>query len=91
MKAVNIPLAFCAAAFAFPVFGAGAERPTNFIRDVMPVLNRTGCTSGACHGSAKGKNGFKLSLRGYDPEFDYRRCSLKFRGGASTAQLRPKA
>jgi hypothetical protein len=30
-----------------------------------------GCTSGPCHGAAKGKNGFKLSLRGYDPQFDY--------------------
>ena len=38
----------------------------------MPVLNKVGCTGGSCHGSAKGKNGFKLSLRGYDPEFDYR-------------------
>lgn len=43
-----------------------------FVRDVMPVLNKTGCTAGPCHGGAKGKNGFKLSLRGYDPEFDYR-------------------
>lgn len=43
----------------------------SFIRDVEPVLNKVGCTSGTCHGSAKGKNGFKLSLRGYDPEFDY--------------------
>jgi uncharacterized protein DUF1549/uncharacterized protein DUF1553 len=43
----------------------------SFIRDVEPVLNKIGCTSGTCHGSAKGKNGFKLSLRGYDPEFDY--------------------
>ena len=41
------------------------------VRDVAPVLNKVGCTSGTCHGSAKGKNGFKLSLRGYDPEFDY--------------------
>ena len=32
---------------------------------------RSGCTSGPCHGAAKGKNGFKLSLRGYDPQFDY--------------------
>ena len=47
------------------------ERPVSFLRDVMPVLNKQGCTSGPCHGSAKGKNGFKLSLRGYDPEFDY--------------------
>jgi uncharacterized protein DUF1549/uncharacterized protein DUF1553 len=43
----------------------------SFVRDVAPVLNKVGCTSGTCHGSAKGKNGFKLSLRGYDPEFDY--------------------
>ena len=27
---------------------------------------------GTCHGSAQGKNGFKLSLRGYDPLFDVR-------------------
>src|SRR5579872_5365133 len=43
----------------------------SFIRDVEPVLNKVGCTQGTCHGAAKGKNGFKLSLRGYDPEFDY--------------------
>jgi hypothetical protein len=42
-----------------------------FLRDVAPILNKVGCTSGACHGAAKGKNGFKLSLRGYDPRFDY--------------------
>jgi hypothetical protein len=43
-----------------------------FVKDVMPIINKAGCTSGPCHGGAKGKNGFKLSLRGYDPEFDYR-------------------
>ena len=31
-----------------------------------------GCNAGTCHGAADGKNGFKLSLRGYDPLFDYR-------------------
>jgi len=46
-------------------------RPVTFVRDVMPILNKVGCTSGTCHGAAKGKNGFKLSLRGYDPSFDY--------------------
>src|SRR5258707_8019892 len=49
---------------------AAAEQVT-FLRDVAPILNKTGCTSGMCHGAAKGKNGFKLSLRGYDPQFDY--------------------
>ncbi len=49
---------------------ASAQSVT-FLRDVAPILNKTGCTSGPCHGAAKGKNGFKLSLRGYDPQFDY--------------------
>src|SRR6202051_2751353 len=43
----------------------------SFVRDVMPILNKASCTAGTCHGSAKGKNGFKLSLRGYDTDFDY--------------------
>src|SRR3954451_1317752 len=49
-----------------------AEQPVTFLRDVAPILNKAGCTAGPCHGAAKGKNGFKLSLGGYDPEFDYR-------------------
>jgi hypothetical protein len=49
-----------------------AEQPrVTFLRDVAPILNKVGCTAGACHGAAKGKNGFKLSLRGYDARFDY--------------------
>lgn len=45
---------------------------SDFIRDVNPILSRLGCNQGTCHGSAQGKNGFKLSLRGYDPIFDVR-------------------
>ena len=45
--------------------------PVSFVRDVMPILSKAGCSAGTCHGSAKGKNGFKLSLRGYDPDFDH--------------------
>ncbi len=47
------------------------EQPVGFVREIQPILARTGCNQGTCHGSAKGKNGFKLSLRGYDPEYDY--------------------
>lgn len=50
---------------------AHAAEPVTYLRDVAPILNKAGCTSGPCHGGAKGKNGFKLSLRGYDPQFDY--------------------
>lgn len=48
----------------------GAE-PVSFRNDVMAVLSKCGCNQGACHGNQNGKNGFKLSLRGEDPEFDF--------------------
>jgi hypothetical protein len=44
---------------------------TTFGNDVMPALMRAGCNSGGCHGSASGKNGFRLSLFGFDPQYDY--------------------
>lgn len=44
----------------------------DFTRDVNPALSRLGCNSGTCHGAQAGKNGFKLSLRGYDPNYDVR-------------------
>jgi len=43
----------------------------SFRNHVQPVIARFGCSSGACHGAAAGKNGFKLSLRGYDDDGDY--------------------
>ena len=49
-----------------------AAYKASFVRDVMPTLSKMGCNAGTCHGAAKGKNGFKLSLRGYDPLFDHR-------------------
>ena len=53
------------------VQGVTEAHPVSFVRDVMPILNKVGCTNGICHGAAKGRNGFKLSLRGYDPKHDY--------------------
>jgi len=50
---------------------AAADRPVSFANDIMPLLARAGCNSGACHGSASGKKGFKISLRGYDPGSDH--------------------
>ncbi|MFN3189092.1 MAG: DUF1549 domain-containing protein [Aureliella sp.] len=50
-------------------------QPTDFTRDVNPILSRLGCNSGTCHGAQAGKNGFKLSLRGYDPIGDLRALS----------------
>ena len=50
-------------------------RPVSFRRDVMPVFMRAGCNTGGCHGSARGKDGFRLSLFGFDPEGDYFRLT----------------
>lgn len=52
-----------------------AAPPVDFIHDVNPILSRLGCNAGTCHGAQKGKNGFKLSLRGYDPIEDLRALS----------------
>src|SRR5205809_201051 len=43
----------------------------SFRNDVMAVLSKAGCNQGVCHGNQNGKNGFKLSLRGEDPAWDY--------------------
>ena len=48
-----------------------SSRPVSFTNDVIPVFTRAGCNQGSCHGAAAGKNGFRLSLRGYAPELDY--------------------
>ena len=43
----------------------------SFRNDVIPMLTKIGCNSGACHGALAGKGGMKLSLRGYDPTADH--------------------
>jgi hypothetical protein len=49
----------------------GETRPWGFRNHVEAVLTKAGCNSGACHGAAAGKNGFRLTLRGYGPEIDF--------------------
>jgi hypothetical protein len=57
------------------VTAAAADRPISFKLDVMPVFMHAGCNSGACHGAARGKDGFSLSLFGFDPPGDYFRLT----------------
>jgi hypothetical protein len=45
-------------------------RPLSFRNDVMAVLSKCGCNAGTCHGNFNGKNGFRLSLRGDNSDFD---------------------
>jgi hypothetical protein len=51
------------------------DRAISFKQDVMPVFARAGCNSGSCHGAARGKDGFRLSLFGYDPDGDHFRLT----------------
>src|SRR5262249_32141920 len=53
------------------VVGFGQKAPVDFRTEVVAALGRGGCNQGACHGSPQGKGGFRLSLRGFDPELDY--------------------
>lgn len=52
------------------VQGAGRRRAPTFENDVLPILTRSGCNTGSCHGTSRGKDGFHLSLFGYDPAGD---------------------
>ena len=56
-----------------PVTVTKLDQPqqVSFRQDVIAGLNVGGCNAGACHGTPSGKNGFRLSLRGFDPAQDY--------------------
>lgn len=54
---------------------AAAIDPVEFRNDVVPVFTKAGCNTGKCHGAASGKDGFRLSLFGYDPAGDHFRLS----------------
>lgn len=55
-------------------------RRFNFETDIVPILSKFGCNTSGCHGKAEGQNGFKLSVFGSDPEFDYRAIAMEGRG-----------
>ena len=59
---------------------AEKPRPVSFQLDVMPVLTAAGCNTGSCHGSARGQDGFHLSLFGYDPKGDHFRLTTEMAG-----------
>jgi hypothetical protein len=59
---------------------AAKDRPVSFKLDIMPIFMRSGCNQGGCHGAAKGKDGFRLSLFGFDPDGDYIRLTREMVG-----------
>ena len=56
------------------------DQPVDFENDIVPILTDGGCNSGPCHGKARGQGGFKLSLFGFDPDFDHAALSREGRG-----------
>ncbi|MFQ3651351.1 MAG: DUF1549 domain-containing protein, partial [Gemmataceae bacterium] len=62
------------------VIDATKDRPISFKLDVMPIFMRAGCNSGGCHGAARGKDGFRLSLFGFDADGDHYRLTREAPG-----------
>jgi hypothetical protein len=58
-------------AITVSVKGTTADLLVDFTREIVPILTRAGCNQGACHGAQHGRGGFRLSLLGFDPSFDY--------------------
>ena len=55
-------------------------RSVDFRTEVMPLLSKHGCNAGGCHGKQSGQNGFKLSLFGFDTQFDFEAIAKEARG-----------
>ena len=47
----------------------------SFKLDIMPIFMKANCNTGSCHGAASGKDGFRLSLFGFDHVGDYQRVT----------------
>ena len=78
----EIKVAFGEHQVTLPVMveNSAADPPISFRLDVMPVFMRAGCNTGSCHGAARGKDGFMLSLFGYDPAGDHFRLTRQMPG-----------
>jgi hypothetical protein len=78
----TLAVAFGGRSLTIPVKVAQAKTvpPISFRLDVMPVFMRAGCNTGSCHGAARGKDGFRISLFGFDPEGDHYRLTREMVG-----------
>lgn len=59
---------------------ATADRDVSFKLDIMPIFMKSNCNTGSCHGAARGKDGFRLSLFGFDPAGDQFRIARELPG-----------
>lgn len=68
---VTVTVGDASATLSLEVAAVDEQASVSFRRDVMPVLTKAGCNMGSCHGSARGQDGFHLSLFGFDPAGDH--------------------
>lgn len=78
--AASAALATAVSADANTQSATAAATTVDFGQDIVPLLSRHGCNAGGCHGKASGQNGFKLSLFGFDPQFDHEAIVRQARG-----------
>ena len=62
------------------VTGLTSPRPVSFQSEVIPILTKSRCNSGGCHGKAEGQNGFRLSIFGFDAAADHSALLKESRG-----------
>ena len=63
-----------------PASAAATVATIDFDEDIVPILTKAGCNSGGCHGKQSGRNGFKLSVFGFDRDADYQAIVFEGRG-----------
>ncbi|HEU4753870.1 MAG TPA: DUF1549 domain-containing protein, partial [Armatimonadota bacterium] len=72
------------------VTGARKEQAPSFRYDILPIVSKSGCNQGSCHGNSEGKGGLKLSLKGEDPAGDYE-VLVRHGGGRRVNRAEPGA
>lgn len=90
MAEVSVRLGSGEAKTIIRVTNAAVAHPIAFEHEVLPALTKAGCSMGACHGTPTGKNGFRLSLRGYNPDLDFNTLAREA-GTRRTNPLEPHA
>ncbi len=86
VNASAIATLFSVVSFSSTLLGA----EVSFRNEVMAVLSKAGCNKGVCHGNQNGKGGFKLSLRGENPNLDFLSLT-RDQGGRRSNSLVPDA
>lgn len=75
-----VTLVFAAALIGISPRSEAAQPQIDFDNQVIPILTKAGCNTGACHGAAVGRGGLRMSLYGGDPAFDFETIALELEG-----------